>query len=369
MTLVLLGSTLALSAVLTWYLSSSRAVSIMDEPNERSLHRVSTPRTGGLAILVSLVFGTSLCVLADRAHIATGFVALAAADLMTRDFQAILAATLLLAAVSLWDDVKDVSPAVRLGAQVVAAAGLVFGANFTIATFYIPWFGPVFLGDTAYPITILFIVWMANLYNFMDGLDGFAGGMAVIGFGVMGYLAAINGGAGIAIVALVLAAGAAGFLVFNYPPARIFMGDVGSVPIGFLLAALAVVANRERVLGLWVPLILFSPFIADATVVLFRRAVRGNRVWEAHREHYYQRLVLAGWSHRKTLWAEYLLMLACGAVAILYKQGVESGRVLVVAFVGLTYILLASGVTIVERRVAHRRKATADVVVFYQKRG
>src|SRR5207249_2495784 len=101
----------------------------------------------------------------------------------------------------------------------------------------------------------LFILWMTNLYNFMDGMDGFAGGMAVVGFGFLGAIAGAEGAAGLGVLALIGAAAAAGFLVFNYPPARIFMGDVGAVPLGFLAAVLAVKGNRDNVMGLWVPVI------------------------------------------------------------------------------------------------------------------
>ena len=117
-------------------------------------------------------------------------------------------------------------------------------------------------------------------------------------------------------------------------------------------------ANRELVLGLWVPLILFSPFIVDATVVLLRRALRGARIWEAHREHYYQRLVLAGWSHTKTLWVEYVVMAGCAGVAIIYKQGVEAGRPVVTALVAVAYVTLGFGVGAIERRAARRADST-----------
>jgi len=352
---LLLAATCLLSAGLTRHLASpAAAVNIMDEPNARSLHGRATPRTGGLAILGGLAFGVVFSVVVSRLGWAGGLISEGAADLLSRDFQAVFVATAFSAAVSLWDDVRNLSPLWRFGAQLIAAAGLVWGADYTIASFWVPGFGPIPLGASAYPLTLLFIVWMTNLYNFMDGLDGFAGGMAVVGFGLMGYLAAVNGGPGIGLVAVLVAAASAGFLFYNYPPARIFMGDVGAVPLGFLVASLAVKANRELVLGLWVPIILFSPFIVDATVVLLRRAFRGERIWEAHRGHYYQRLVLAGWSHRKTLWVEYAVMGVCGAVAVFYKQGVEAGRVVVLAVMAVAYVFLALGVRAVERRTVRK---------------
>jgi UDP-GlcNAc:undecaprenyl-phosphate/decaprenyl-phosphate GlcNAc-1-phosphate transferase len=115
--------------------------------------------------------------------------------------------------------------------------------------------------------------------------------------------------------AIVAAAGAA-FLLFNFPPARIFMGDAGSIPIGFLAAALALAGWRDGDWPLWFPVVVFAPFVADATLTLLKRIAARERVWEAHNKHYYQRLVRMRWSHRGTALAEYALMLACGAVAV-----------------------------------------------------
>jgi len=252
--------------------------------------------------------------------------------------------------VSLWDDRHEVPPILRLLTHGLAAAAVMWIGDLTISGFSVPFFGVVTLGWTSYAFTFLFIVWMTNLYNFMDGMDGFAGGMTLVGFGFLGGLGLAGGAAGLGVLALIVAAAAAGFLAFNYPPARIFMGDVGAVPLGFLAAALAVKGNRDNVIGLWVPAIIFSPFIVDATVVLIRRILNGKRVWEAHREHYYQRLVLAGWSHRRTVWVEYLLMVAWCLVAVIYKSLGELGHVAVLALGLVVYAAFAIAVGVVERR-------------------
>jgi UDP-N-acetylmuramyl pentapeptide phosphotransferase/UDP-N-acetylglucosamine-1-phosphate transferase len=181
-------------------------------------------------------------------------------------------------------------------------------------------------------------------------MDGFAGGMTLVGFGFLGALGLSEGAAGLGVIALIIAAAAAGFLAFNYPPARIFMGDAGAVPLGFLAAALAVKGNRDNVIGLWIPVLIFSPFIVDATVVLVRRMLKGKRIWEAHREHYYQRLVLAGWSHRRTVWVEYVLMASWGIVALVYKWLGETGHVAVLALGVTVYLAFGIGVGVIERR-------------------
>ncbi len=352
--LVIAAATLLFSAAFTRYLASFRAASVMDEPNARSLHHVSTPRTGGVAIFLSLSIGTVAAVVAARSGWVDGLLGAAVRDLLRHDFETVFLSTLLLVGVSFFDDIRDLSPIVRFLAQVVAAAFLVFGANFTIYTFYLPGIGSFYLGTSAYPLTLLFVVWMTNLYNFMDGMDGLAGGMAVIGFSVMGFLALRSGGLGIGLVAVLVAAASAGFLIYNYPPARIFMGDVGAAPLGFLAASLGVKANRDRVLGLWITIILFSPFVVDATYVLLKRIIRGARFWEAHREHWYQRLVLSGWSHKRTLWLEYALMACSAAITVYYRRIDEFSRGLVLTLLASAYVLFGLGVWfVIRRRTSH----------------
>jgi UDP-N-acetylmuramyl pentapeptide phosphotransferase/UDP-N-acetylglucosamine-1-phosphate transferase len=211
--------------------------------------------------------------------------------------------------------------------------------------------GFIKLGWFAAPFTVVFLVWMTNLYNFMDGMDGFAGGMTVIGFGLLGYLGWQAHHPVISIIASLQSAAAAGFLVYNFPPARIFMGDVGSVSIGFLAAALIVLGCRDGVFDLWVPVIIFSPFILDATVTLARRAFHHEKVWEAHRDHYYQRLVLSGWSHRRAVLAEYGVMALCGTFAVFYQYGSEEWRLVVLGAWGMVFLSLVLAVQRVEQRV------------------
>jgi len=114
----------------------------------------------------------------------------------------------------------------------------------------------------------------------------------------------------------IVAAAAAAFLLFNFPPARLFMGDAGSIPIGFLAAALSLAGWRDGDWPAWFPAVVFAPFIVDATLTLAKRLISGERIWDAHNKHYYQRLVRLGWGHRKTALAEYALMLVCGATAL-----------------------------------------------------
>ncbi len=328
-------------------------LTVLDRPNERSLHHTPTPRTGGVAILIGLYVGIGV---------------LASLQLMTGKSEVsetmgwaplgwIVALMSVLAVVSLIDDRQGLPIVLRFGVQLFAAALLVFGAHVSVPALSIPVFGTMEFGWCSAGISMALLIWMTNLYNFMDGMDGFAGGMTMIGGFSLAGLAATDQAGPVSLLALLVAGAAAGFLVHNFPPARIFMGDVGSIPIGFCFGALMLLGSREHVFDLWVPLILFSPFIADATVTLLRRALAGEKVWEAHRSHYYQRAVLLGWGHRKTVLAEYGLMLICVGLAWLYQVGDDVTRLLVLCGWSLLFLSLVAGVTIAERTAGERQLA------------
>jgi UDP-N-acetylmuramyl pentapeptide phosphotransferase/UDP-N-acetylglucosamine-1-phosphate transferase len=168
--------------------------------------------------------------------------------------------------------------------------------------------------------------------------------MALIGFGVYALAAALAGEPAFAQANLCVAAAAAGFLVFNFPPARVFMGDAGSIPLGFLAAALGLQGWSDGLWPLWFPLVVFGPFVVDASVTLVRRALRRERVWQAHRSHYYQRIILLGWSHRRTAAAEYALMAASGAVALLAARLAPGLQAALLA--ALLAVYLAAGLAV-----------------------
>lgn len=345
------GGVFLLSFWLTKRLSSpSSRVRLLDHPNDRSLHHSPTPRTGGLAILASLAVGLllagAMALLVDEKRLVNSETSLWFVGMV-----------LLLALISLWEDWTELPPGTRLGAHVLASAGVVLGAGLKIDSITIPLLGVWPLGWLALPLTILFLVWMTNLYNFMDGMDGFAGGMAVLGFGFLSYLAWQGGQSLTAILSFLAVGAAAGFLVYNKPPARIFMGDVGSTLLGFLAGAVSVFGVAFGLFDLWVPVLIFSPFIVDATATVLRRLFAGKKIWQAHREHYYQRLVLLGWSHRKTVLAEYCLMIAGGVSAVLYTKLNEASRLMLLIGWALVYLALAQAVRFVERKSARGKRS------------
>lgn len=316
-----------LPAALSWafiaILRRSRlAHRVADRPNERSLHTAPTPRLGGLGLLAA----------------ALPVAAYAAVD----SLGVVLACAAALALLSFADDVQSLPIEVRLPGHVVAAA-------VTVLALAAPGAGFAGLGLPAALFAVAALAWMANLFNFMDGADGLAGLMAAIGFAALAAGAWLAGDAALAAAAAAIAAASAGFLAHNFPPARVFLGDAGSVPLGFLAGALGGYGAMRGVWPLWFPLIVFSPFIFDASVTVLRRLARGERVWIAHRSHYYQRLVLSGWSHRRLAVAASALMLAAAGSALAVLPWDATGHWSIIFIWATAYALLA---TILERRLS-----------------
>ena len=327
---------LAVSAGLSALLSRYRGrYALLDKPNARSLHSTLTPRTGGLAMLAGLAAGA--CITWQ----AWWFPGMGPS----------LLALVLVAAVSFADDVRPLPAAVRILVHLLAAILLVYAAGFDPALRLLPgldWLRPAWLLRI---FCALFSVWLVNLYNFMDGMDGLAGGMAVFGFGTLALLGYLAGSPAYAGLVAVVAAAALGFLPCNFPPARLFMGDVGSGSLGFLAAFFMLLAERLQLFPLWLGLLVFSPFVVDATWTLVRRALHGRRPWQAHREHFYQRLVQSGWSHRRTtLWA-YILMLKCSLLSLLaFWSGGAGVQGLLLGWMIAVYLAIIAYVNARERR-------------------
>ncbi|EED99051.1 MraY family glycosyltransferase [Burkholderia multivorans] len=284
----------------------------IDQPNSRSLHVSPVPRVGGWGVL------PAACVL------------LAALDGELRDI-AVCAA--FLGVVSQWDDRKGLSARLRFCAHLLAAAVFVWGT----------WQASLPLW-AAIPVCVG-VVWSINLYNFMDGSDGMAGGMAVIGFAAYAWMG-IAAGSPIGLGAAAVSGAAFGFLLLNFHPAKVFLGDAGSVPLGFIAATFGLVGWGLNLWPAWFPLMVFSPFVADATFTLARRLVRGDRFWEAHREHFYQRMVQMR-GHAETAWLWYGGMLAAAALAIFATRCGVAGRV---GILGGWVVALVVWGTCVERR-------------------
>ena len=275
---------------------------VLDSPTDRSLHDIPKPRTGGVAIFLSVFIAWVVIVLTQ--------------DLGTFIYY-VLTGLLLLALISYLDDRNSIPQLWRLLIHVLAAILLLLsglGLSVTDTQFE----GYINYNYIFNTLIIFVIVWCVNLYNFMDGMDGLACGMGVIGFGCLAILGWLAGDELFLIFASIVAAANLGFLPHNFPPAKIFMGDAGSITMGYLVAFFSLWGIQEAIFIWWVPILIFSPFIVDATVTLIKRLLSGEKIWEAHKSHYYQKLVIIGWGHKKTAIYEYILMLliACSVIAM-----------------------------------------------------
>ena len=275
--------------------------SVYDRPNRRSSHTVPRPRGGGLALVPLLLLAWALA--AWRLGGAPA------------GFWPVLAGALMLALVSLLDDMKGLSIGPRILIQIAAVGiGLVALADA----------GPVFQGLLP-PLfdrlaAALLWLWFVNLFNFMDGIDGLAGVEAIAvatGLALVAWTAGLPGP--LLVLSCLLAAAVAGFLAWNWEPARIFLGDVGSVPLGYLLGWLLLHLAAE---GQWAAAaILPLYYLSDATLTVVKRGLRGERVWRAHREHAYQRAVRGGFRHAEVAARVALCNVALVTMALAAARG------------------------------------------------
>nr|WP_205962489.1 glycosyltransferase family 4 protein [Paraburkholderia phosphatilytica] len=247
-----------------------------DIPNDRSLHVRPTPRVGGWGVVPAAALAMSV---------------------LTPGLRMAALAVVFLAVVSQVDDRRGLSARARFLAHLVATVGFV--ALFPAPA---PWW--------LLAILAFLMIWLVNLYNFMDGADGLAGGMALFGFGgyAIAALISVHPQPELAVASAAVAGAALGFLCFNFHPARVFLGDAGSISLGFLAGALGYWGWRADAWPIWFPALTFAPFITDASITLARRLLRGEKFWQAHREHYYQRMVRLGIGHAGTALVWYAVM-------------------------------------------------------------
>jgi len=325
----------SVSLVLTGIVRTvSLRIGLLDRPNSRSSHNLPTPRSGGVAFIAASELGVVLAVFAKLVE--------------PREAIVFGIGMLVLAAVGLVDDVHGVGAGLRLCVHIAVA-------SWTVYMFHgLPLIQigseSLAVGKLGYFLGILGISWSINLFNFMDGIDGLAGSQAVLILGTIALLLFWRGDTPLGTIALIFGVSAAGFLPWNWPPAKIFMGDVGSGVIGYAVAALAIASENNGSIPLLAFVIASGLFIADATVTLLRRQARGERPAEAHREHAYQRLARDWGSHRRVTATAAAVTTLLGVLAAV--GSVEHG-LLLPALCAACIIVGASLITI-ERRAPMR---------------
>ncbi|MBS3969450.1 MAG: undecaprenyl/decaprenyl-phosphate alpha-N-acetylglucosaminyl 1-phosphate transferase [Clostridia bacterium] len=295
----------------------------MDAPCDRKVHTFAMPRMGGLAIYA-------------------GFIA---AVLATQTIDAKLAGILIgctiIVLLGIADDIKGLSPKVKLAGQTLAALVVVlFGVKVSILTN--PFADVLFLENfkLAIPFTVLWIVGVTNAVNLIDGLDGLAAGTSGIAAVTIGVVAFLEGHLAVAVLAIILAASVFGFLPFNFNPAKIFMGDTGSMFLGFTLSVLAVVGltKSTTVISVFIPVVILGIPIFDTMYAITRRFLNGTPIFQADKEHLHHQLLNMGLTHKQTVLVIYAVNLCLGSSAVL--MSLIAPPQAVVILIGLTVIML-----------------------------
>lgn len=307
------------------------ALNIRDIPNARSSHKTATPKSGGIGIAISFTLGIVILYLfADVVR------------LPERQFLIFVLIIFGLLVSSLIDDLYDISPLQKFVAQVLAAS-LFAGLVASIEQVWVPVLGTIELGVAGYFLTILWIVFFMNAFNFMDGINGIAGGGAIIAGVFLGVISFLANAPFVYLSSIVLVSATTGFFLFNFPQGKIFMGDTGSQFLGFSFASLAVLASTDGFGGvsIFVVPILFLSFIFDVLYTLARRAWRRRPLSRAHKEHLYQLLHQSGLSHTRVSVLYFTYFVICGFAALAIQASDPFVRVLMVIGVSAAMVVHA----------------------------
>jgi len=326
------ASYLGVAGIRNWALRRN----VLDIPNHRSSHTKPTPRGGGLAIALVILIGFSLLQILGR-------------GLALRTFLGYTLGAVLVAAIGGLDDVFELSPRIRLSVQLFAALLFCLVAQW-VTTIYVPFLGELKLGWLGLPLTVLWITGFTNAFNFMDGIDGIAAGQAIVA--ALGWIVVTLclGLTALTVLNVLVIGASLGFLIHNFPPARIFMGDAGSTILGYTFATLPALAfNQARDSRLIVVgALCVAPFVFDTTLTMLRRALRKERLFQAHRTHLYQRLTQLGYFHGSVS----LLYFGIGSVSSLmglaYLWGSDRLGILALLIVAILLGSIAAGVTWLE---------------------
>jgi UDP-N-acetylmuramyl pentapeptide phosphotransferase/UDP-N-acetylglucosamine-1-phosphate transferase len=299
---------------------------LLDHPNERSSHSMPTPRGGGLAIVL-LVTGTGIWFMRE-------------AD-WSRDLVYIVCAVVI-AFLGWRDDTHSLSPRVRFAVQGLVAAASIWGLGY-FSSVTIPLFGKLQLGVVGVVITFLWIIGLTNAYNFMDGIDGMAGGVAFaagLGWVLLTSNIPYLANSFVFWIALAIAAGSLGFLGHNLHPAKTFMGDVASTFLGYSFAVMPLMAANEEGDALMLGTLLMWTIIMDAGVTFIRRAVNREKLLAGHRDHVYQRLVIGGYTHSQVSIMYTVLTLVAFRFASAWSEGSQLASALILFGLPFTYYVL-----------------------------
>ena len=276
----------------------------IDKPEARKVHEQVMPRMGGLAVCFAF------------------WVAVVCTREMTREIYGLLGGGFLICLVGLWDDLRGVSPRIKLLFQ-IAAACVAIGAGIRVDFITNIFAGEISLYYLSYPVTILWIIGITNAVNLIDGLDGLAAGVSAIAAVTIGIVAVLEGYSQVGMLAFILAAAVLGFLRYNFYPAKIFMGDTGALFLGYNLSILAILGLTKTttvMISLFLPVIILGIPIIDTLFAIIRRYFNGKPIFSPDKEHLHHRLLALGLTHRKTVLVFYGVSALLGASAVVMTR-------------------------------------------------
>jgi UDP-GlcNAc:undecaprenyl-phosphate/decaprenyl-phosphate GlcNAc-1-phosphate transferase len=296
-----------------------------DKPNHRKVHQKIMPRLGGLAIYISFLFGIFL-------FKPFGNFNMLFFTPQGNVYLALMLGSLIIVLTGAIDDVKEISPKVKLLGQIIASLIIVFLGNIKVEFINLPFDGgQLYLGIFSIPFTMIWIIGITNAINLIDGLDGLAGGVSSIALFSLAGISYITGNPYVTIVALIAAVSTLGFLVYNFHPAKIFMGDTGALFLGFLISVLSLLGLKSvTVISLVIPIIILGVPISDTFFAIIRRLVNKQPLSAPDKSHLHHCLLRVGFTHRQTVLLIYAMSAIFGLAGFIFSQATIRGSVIII---------------------------------------
>ncbi|MBM7649339.1 UDP-GlcNAc:undecaprenyl-phosphate GlcNAc-1-phosphate transferase [Bacillus ectoiniformans] len=303
-----------------------------DKPNHRKVHQRIMPRLGGLAIFISFLVGTMI-IRPDEPYT-----------------WAVVAGSFVIILTGMFDDMMELSPKLKLLGQIVAALIVIIVGDVQIEFINLPFGGTIEFGYLSIPLTLLWIVGITNAINLIDGLDGLAAGVSSIALLTMAGMALMMGNGFVVVMASILLFSTLGFLVYNFHPAKIFMGDTGALFLGFMISVFSLLGFKNiTVISLIIPIIILGVPIADTFFAIIRRKVNKQPLSAPDKSHLHHCLLRMGFSHKQTVLIIYAIASLFGLAALIFSQAKVWGAILVIGVIILAIEIFVESIGLVNK--------------------
>ena len=305
-----------------------------DKPNQRKVHSKIMPRLGGLAIFLSFLIGILINNPSD--------------ELFGEFHLSIVIGSAIIILTGMLDDVKEISPKVKLTGQIAAAAVVVVYGGLQVEFINLPFGGIIDFGYLSIPLTMIWIIGITNAINLIDGLDGLAGGVSTIALISIAGMSFLTGNPYVTIMALIVAASTAGFLFYNFHPAKIFMGDTGALFLGYIIAVLSLLGYKNiTFISLIIPVIILGVPISDTFFAIIRRLVNKQPLSAPDKSHLHHCLLKSGFTHRQTVLLIYFMAALFGLAAFIFSQSTVWGSIIVIISLLITIELVVESIGLI----------------------